>query len=64
MFLSGRRLALLELVTQACRSEAVREKHKQQTDTNYQHRHDRKNQTQALKLQVHEVSHDQRGLDD
>src|SRR6185436_829374 len=42
----------------------VGEEHKQQQYTYYQHRDQGENQAQPLKLQVHEVSHDQRRLDD
>src|SRR5688500_13056968 len=52
------RRRLLELVPQTSRSHTVGEKDKQQTDTDYQHRHYCENQAQPLKLQVHEVSDD------
>src|SRR6185295_18763702 len=55
---------LLKLVPQAGRAETVGEENKQQQDTYYQHWNQRENQAQPLKLQVHEVSHDQRRFDD
>src|SRR5215212_9621619 len=51
---------LLELVPQPRRAKTVREKGKQQNNTNDEHRYNRENQAQPLKLQVHEVRHDQR----
>src|SRR2546422_7718410 len=55
---------LLEFVPQSRRPEAIREKYKQQADTGDEHWHDCEDQAEPFKLQVHEVSDDQRRLDD
>src|SRR6185436_4260433 len=55
---------LLKFISQPRRPKTVGEENKQQQYTYYKRRNQRENQAQPLKLQVHEVRHDQRCLDD
>ncbi len=45
------------------RSKAIREENKQEADAYNEHGYNSENQAQPLKLHVHEVRDDQRGLD-
>jgi hypothetical protein len=51
-------------ITQVPRAEAVREEYQQQTDGNYDCRHDCQHEVHPFKPQVHKVCNDQRRLDD
>src|ERR1041385_6252267 len=63
VLLGRRRWRFLKLIAQTGGTETVGEKHKQQADTNYQHWHNRQNQAEPFKLQVHEVGDNQSRLD-